>query len=72
MSVKPWFPNLEKKNKKRFGDLKNFTYLCKTNRKSPKRSLKILFIRQIVDDETFGLILRFTSEKDNRPYMVVK
>ena len=57
-SVKPWFPNLEKKNKKRFGKLKNFTYLCKTNRKSPKRSLKILFIHQDVDDETLGLILR--------------
>ena len=58
VSVKPWFPNLEKKKQKRFGKSKNFTYLCKTNRKSPKSSLKILFIRQDVDDETLGLILR--------------
>jgi len=30
VSVKPWIPNLEKKNKKRFGKSKNFTYLCTT------------------------------------------
>jgi hypothetical protein len=58
MSVKPWFPNLEKKNKKDLVNRKTLPTFVKQIGNVRRSSLKILFIHQDVDDETLWLILR--------------